>query len=855
MSLSDLLTNARHQDESIRRPAELRLQQLEKDNFAVYLVALCQELGDEKKPAQSRQLAGLNLKNCLVAKAEAQRVVLAQRWMTIDKGEETRQKIRAMLLMILASPHKPIRSTAALCIAKIASIEIPNKLWGDLVPTVVKNIGSQNPHLREASFETLGYLCEELPDYLKDKSGHILNAISSGMRPEESNAIKLVATQALANSLDFAKDNMQKAEHRELIMNMIFSAFQSSTDDQVRYAAFQCFVEVATSYYSVLGGYIERILKLTLMILQKETGDVALQAIEFWSSICDEEIDIIHEIADAQENGRQPKRKNFEFMAKALKELIPILLNVCLTKQSEQLDDDTWNIAMAAGTCLGLIAQATGDACVGHVLPFVRNYLTSSEWRYREAATLAFGCILEGPNKEKLEPLVGTIFPFLLKLMQDKSPLVRDTAAWTIGRICHLLPDSVTDGILPPLMHTLVAGLKESPKIAANVCWAIHNLASAAVVNEETKTSPISKYFEGLMRNLLVVTERRDVYEANLISSAYEAINELIHSAAPDQYGLIATLIPNLMNRLRATLQAHGITAQEREKQIEVQALLCGSLQIVVSKVAKQDALKYADMLMTLYLQVLKHRNATVHEEALMAIGGIANLTEKEFIRYMPAFMGFLLVGLKNHQEHHVCSVAVGVVGDVARALEEKLVPHCDEIMHALLQALNSGTLDRGVKPQIISCLGDIALAIGGAYDRYLMVTTVMLSQAANKKFDLNDGDNADYVETLRESILEAYTGILQGLSGDKKAGLFMKNAEDVLNLLDTVAKDENRTDGVTRAAVGLIGDMASRLAGPIAQHLRRPSISVIVNAALQSQYENTKEAGNWTRKALQGAS
>jgi len=439
--------------------------------------------------------------------------------------------------------------------------------------------------------------------------------------------------------------------------------------------------------------------------------------------------------------------------------------------------------------------------------------------------------------------------------MKDSSALVKDTAAWTIGRICHLLPDVVGEKILDRLMVTLLGGLKDTPKVASNVCWAIHNLASAVEVEDDAKTSPMSKYFEGLVRALLATTQRSDVYEANLMMSAYEAINELIRSAAPDQYTLIGQLIPELMKLLKATLQT-GLTGQDREKQNEVQALLCGAIQTVIQKVQKSVAIQYADAMMMMFLQVLVSKNhATVHEEALMAVGSIANLTEKEFNKYMSAFSQFLIQGLKNYQEVHVCSVAVGVVGDVARALEEKLVPHCDDIMQLLLSNLQNPGVDRLIKPQIISCLGDIALSVGGHFERYLPYAMMMLMQASQTKMEnMNDADNMEYLETLRESVLDAYTGILQGLSSDpKKASLFAPSVENVMSFIDVVAKDTNRPETVTRAAVGLIGDIASRLGAPIAQHIRRPAVNALILAAIDTDKESelTNDAGEYAKKAV----
>ncbi len=55
------------------------------------------------------------------------------------------------------------------------------------------------------------------------------------------------------------------------------------------------------------------------------------------------------------------------------------------------------------------------------------------DWRYREAATFAFGSILEGPSVETLSGLVTMGLGFLLQAMADANVQVKSTTAWTIG--------------------------------------------------------------------------------------------------------------------------------------------------------------------------------------------------------------------------------------------------------------------------------------------------------------------------------------------------------------------------------------------------------------------------------------
>ena len=64
---------------------------------------------------------------------------------------------------------------------------------------------------------------------------------------------------------------------------------------------------------------------------------------------------------------------NHHFVQHALQLLVPVLLQQ-LSKQEEgqDKDDGLWNLSMAAGTCLGLVATVVGDAIVAYVMPYVQ---------------------------------------------------------------------------------------------------------------------------------------------------------------------------------------------------------------------------------------------------------------------------------------------------------------------------------------------------------------------------------------------------------------------------------------------------------------------------------------------------
>lgn len=689
-------------------------------------------------------------------------------------------------------------------------------------------------------------ICEEIEaEVLTAQANAILTAVCKGMK-ENNNEVKLAACNALYNCLEFVRANFEKDVERHYIMQVTCETAACS-DLSVRVASFECLVKIANLYYDKLGAYMQRLFNLTLEAIKKDNEQVALQSVEFWSTICDEELYLLEEAEEAAELKIQPSRQSQNFIRGALKFLVPILTE-CLLKQDDDPDEETWNVAMAAGTCLALVATVVGDDVVQYVVPFIQQHMTAENWKSREAATLGFGAILEGP-KTFVPQLVAQALPVLIQHMKDPVVYVKDTTAWTIGRICQLHPQTVSP-YLANLITVLVEALNDNSRVAANACWAIHNLALAYEDDQEKPTSVLSHYFQGLLEKLLSCTIRDDSDESNLRTSAYEAINVLIQSGAQDTHQLIMAATPVFIERLEKTFAMQIVSQDDKEEQNELQSLLCGVIQVIIQKMG-ENIKTFADKLMALFLQVFSVKSASVHEEALMAVGALANAVESDFEKYMGHFRPFLTMGLKNYEDHQVCAVAVGVVGDISRALLNKMIPYCDEIVSMLLQDLQNPLLNRSVKPPILSCFGDIALAIGGEFVKYLGVVMSMLQQASATSVDTNDFDLVDYLNQLRESIFEAYTGIIQGLRSDNTADHFLPFVAHVVSFVGFVFQDKTRSDSVTRGALGVLGDLAHALGAKVKQQLQQPFVKQLINQCLQSDSSQTRDVAQWAKEVL----
>ncbi|XP_058095846.1 importin subunit beta-1-like isoform X2 [Magnolia sinica] len=596
MEVTQILLNAQAVDGTVRKHAEETLKQFQDQNLPGFLFSLSGELANNDKPVDSRKLAGLILKNTLDAKEQHRKFELVQRWLSLDSA--VKAQIKGCLLQTLSSPVLDARSTASQVIAKIAGIELPHNQWPDLITSLLSNINQLQVHVKQATLETLGYLCEEVSSDVIDQEqvNKILTAVVQCMNSSEgSTDVRLAATRALYNALGFAHANFTNDMERDYIMRVVCEA-----------------------------------------------------------TLCPEDI----------------------------------------------------------------------------------------------------------------------------------------------------------------------------------------------------------------VQALLTVTHREDAGDSRLQTAAYETLNEVIRCSTDETAPTVMQLVPVIMMELNQTIDAQKLSSEEREKQNELQGLLCGCLQVIIQKLGGSEATKhivirYADQMMSLFMQVFACRNATVHEEAMLAIGALAYSTGADFSKYMLKFYPYLEIGLQNFEEYQVCSITVGVIGDLCRALEEKILPYCDGIMIQLLKDLSSNQLHRSVKPPIFSCFGDIALAIGENFGKYLIYAMPMLQSAGELSAPASgvDDEVSDYTNVLRNGILEAYSGIFQGFKNSPKTQLLMPYAPHILQFLDSLYMAKDMDAVVTKTAIGVLGDLADTLgnnAGPLINQVA--ACKEFLDECLFSGDPSIKESADWARVAVMQA-
>lgn len=81
----------------------------------------------------------------------------------------------------------------------------------------------------------------------------------------------------------------------ETVMLQMVCEGTGAPDERIRIASFTCLHEIAANYYAKLPAYMGEIFNISVKAIQEDVEEVGLQAVEFWSTLCDIELELADE--------------------------------------------------------------------------------------------------------------------------------------------------------------------------------------------------------------------------------------------------------------------------------------------------------------------------------------------------------------------------------------------------------------------------------------------------------------------------------------------------------------------------------------------------------------------------------
>eukprot|EP00092_Neocalanus_flemingeri_P012343 GFUD01013307.1.p2 GENE.GFUD01013307.1~~GFUD01013307.1.p2 ORF type:complete len:448 (+),score=92.88 GFUD01013307.1:2272-3615(+) len=318
---------------------------------------------------------------------------------------------------------------------------------------------------------------------------------------------------------------------------------------------------------------------------------------------------------------------------------------------------------------------------------------------------------------------------------------------------------------------------------------------------------------------------------------------ELTAHCPQECYHLLEKTIIIVLDRLQGLSFCSG----ENSSGVNItKSFLCSALNAMLLKIETDHIDQISDRVVNVLLQLLQVPD--VQEDALMTISSIVELLGSNSEKYIPAIFPFLSQAALNIQDIPVCKSSIGVLGDVYRALGFRILDYTDATITALLTSLSNEDIDISIKPEIITTLAEIALALGINFSKY--VDTVL------KTVVISSNSNENQTET-RESVIDLYSGVIQGLSEDINGrNVILNYSGEMLNALFLIALDEDAADNLIGSSVGLLGDLALNFPQIFSDfHSEKmDSLNNLLIRGKTSDCHKTKSVSFWASRQLSSA-
>ncbi|EGR29112.1 karyopherin beta 1, putative [Ichthyophthirius multifiliis] len=801
-----------------RQVAEQQLVQARLIDPQNFFTVLVQEFINNNNDTQFRQFC-CTLINVSIHTQNNQKQFL---WNTLEDG--LKESIKAQLLQQMVTTIPYIQKACANAISTICTLEIPQNKWTNLIPDLTCSTQQNNdPQIRKAAILTLGQICDKFKQHklgttLDQKSKeNMLTGILIGLQEDEKDLeIKTNSIIALGDCVEFMKDIFSQKAVRDYSTSVLLQALQNKNED-IKKLALQRSSDYVKVLYEDFSEYIPAFLNATTLAINDPNEEMSCPAMEIWATIATE----YHERREQNEQVNRIDQQtipNPNHFANIFENLAQLLLKN-LTRNSEE-DDFESQVQEGAQKTLGALVEVIGDPIIPIFTVFISNTIAGQDWKYRQAACLAFSCLLEGISKGAINQLILKAFSEFVKTLLDKEEKVKESGAKLLQRIAEFHPECILMRVgWENELEVIVNALKDKAFVSKYICNFFSFLAENVEIN---KQNAILNHADVIIQKLIENAVRNDIKQQDyfLIEKSFMAILNLIHFSRNPILGkkYLDLFLPQfqttyqMVDERKQFLQSGILSAIHVIQNIKYKYNQKQKQACELTLIDKLD-LNTANMILQLtisYFQQIKN----VDSDGMYLISGLAQCIGPNFNNYIDQIWPFITHALiERQQDLDLFKTCMGTVSDISRAIETKISSKI-EILNILLSLLESPTFDKYNKLHIFNCVGDIFLAAKNHANPYLdkLLNLYDIGFVACQEFQLStDQELQDYGEQLKERLIESYIFVLHGLNDENQNKKILNNTQKIVHFIkQTSDKNLHPTVDYIKYCLTLLVDIAN---------------------------------------------
>ncbi|KAF1954713.1 transportin-2 [Byssothecium circinans] len=206
--------------------------------------------------------------------------------------------------------------------------------------------------------------------------------------------------------------------------------------------------------------------------------------------------------------------------------------------------EDQWNLRKCSAAALDVLASVFHEPVFRATLPYLTENLSHAEWPNREAAVLALGAIADG-CMPAVEPHLPMLTPYMITLLSDPEPVVRQITCWSLGRYSGWASHLDSNGqqqFFVPMMDGILQKMLDNNK-------RVQEAAASAFANLEEKANrQLIGYCTIIVRQFVECFAKYKDRNMFILYDCVQTLAEHVGPALADPE-LVSILMPALIQR------------------------------------------------------------------------------------------------------------------------------------------------------------------------------------------------------------------------------------------------------------------------------------------------------------------